>query len=449
MLPFCIESTRAPQIAYAAEELLRPLGQHIRLVNRGELPEGGLYYGTEPPPGALAFAEGREFGAPAAEVSWDGESWPVLFATPDGVPDLLMSAFHWLSGAQERAVRERDRFGRFSYWSSLQARLNVAERPVVDAYREVIAEMLVRAGHPVARSRWKGAPWAMCVTHDIDYGRKWRKGILYREIVEGPLLRRGPVPPEGRPARLRRSLAQALSTDPYRDALWKISGHLARYDAPATIFLKAGHHGPHDVSYPIASGHVRWWAHAMIDRGFEVGLHPSFFAHTHAGYFRSECDKLEEIFGVRPRSVRQHYLRYDHDLTPPLHAATAFRQDSSLGFAEHEGFRSGTCHPFRLFDHPGNRPLPVWEIPLCVMDATLFYRRSLDADGAVEATRRITDQVRRFGGVAVMLWHNVLWDEIDHPGWGDHFERTLEQAASNGARFVTIEEARRLAEGDQ
>ena len=50
--------------------------------------------------------------------------------------------------------------------------------------------------------------------------------------------------------------------------------------------------------------------------GFELGLHPSYYAHTHGGYLAEEVQKFESEFGVRPESVRQHYLRYDPLITP-------------------------------------------------------------------------------------------------------------------------------------
>ena len=53
----------------------------------------------------------------------------------------------------------------------------------------------------------------------------------------------------------------------------------------------------------------------------------------------------------------------------------------------------------------------------------------------------ILETCRRFGGVAVMLWHNVLWDEMDHPAWGAHFIETLDAAIAQGARLLSLKDA--------
>ena len=59
----------------------------------------------------------------------------------------------------------------------------------------------------------------------------------------------------------------------------------------------------------------------------------------------------------------------------------------------------------------------------------------------IEQTIQLLEMCKRFGGAAVVLWHNVLWDEMDFPGWGRHFEETLAWAAGNGAYIASLESA--------
>jgi hypothetical protein len=110
-----------------------------------------------------------------------------------------------------------------------------------------------------------------------------------------------------------------------------------------------------------------------------------------------------------------------------------FQIDSTLGFSKHEGFRRATCHPFRLFDLYANRSLDVWEMPLVVMDTTLFSHRGLSPDEATEQIQAVFDSVKRVGGCAVLLWHNTLYDEVNAPGQAAVFERTLDRAVADGA----------------
>ncbi|MEM1128368.1 MAG: polysaccharide deacetylase family protein [Bacteroidota bacterium] len=445
-----------PRARYALEMLLAPLGIHPEWVDQADLEkEPLLYYGATPPaeasavmpyaPGAWDRLQVRTPLDPAAvaEVRWDGECWPLPFGTAVA-PDLLASSFYWLSGWQEGVERARDTVGRVRHVDTLQAALGTTVRPAVDAYRELLATWLSEAGVPVVRRTWGSARWALCPTHDIDYLRKWRPGIVLREAVLYPLLNLRGVPMGQRLRRLGASARQAWQPgDPCRHAFERMHAEVARRGGTATYFIKAGAHGPYDVAYATEDAYLQRRLEALRADGFEVGLHPSFHAHTHAAYLKAEREALAAAVGAPVTSVRQHYLRYQGPLTSRLQAAQGFTVDSTLGFAEHEGFRHGTCHPFRVYDLERDQPLPIWEYPLAVMESTLFNRRHLDLKAAIAATEEVLRQCQRFGGVAVMLWHNTLWDELDYPGWGAHFLATLDAATARGGRVLSLAEAHR------
>ena len=80
---------------------------------------------------------------------------------------------------------------------------------------------------------------------------------------------------------------------------------------------------------------------------------------------------LEERAGVAVEGVRYHYLRCLYHETLPLVEKAGFAYDTSLAFAEHEGFRCGASFPFRPYGLDEERPLRLLELPLAVMDTTL------------------------------------------------------------------------------
>jgi hypothetical protein len=233
----------------------------------------------------------------------------------------------------------------------------------------------------------------------------------------------------------------ALFRDPQRAAFERMHDEVRRRGGTATYFLKMGAHGPRDVRYDPQDRYLATRIEALEDDEFEIGLHPSYHAHTHARYLKAERDRLVRLLDTRPTSVRQHYLRYTMPRTARLQADSGFRIDTSLGFADHEGFRHGTCLPFRVYDVEANAPLGLWEMPLAVMESALFNRRHLSPEEAQIATRRVMAACQRFGGAAVMLWHNVLWDERDYPAWGDHFLDTLDAAVASGASVCSLRAA--------
>lgn len=458
-LPCCVEGPAdwLPKAAYALRMLLLPLGWAPRWVDRPSLKAlgTGIYYGPVAkgwPDGVLAlplhettpayFAAGVPYAAARVRWRWNGtECWPALFGHPDGsADDPVASVFFWLAGWQEHTNRARDEHGRARFADSLQARLGIATQPPVEATRAALARMLGQRGVPVRPRRWHGRPWALCPTIDIDYLRKWRPGILYREFFLYPFRNLSCQSPGARLKRLLGVTGEMLGRpDPFRTAFRRIVAQLQPFGT-GTFFFKAGATSAHDVGYSLGRT-VRRWIEALQAAGMEVGLHPSYHAALHLGHLRRERDRLAALLDRPPLSVRTHYLRWVEPTTPRILAAAGFRIDSTLGWPDHEGFRRGTCLPFQLFDVAANAPLPLWEMPLAVMESVLFVRRELGLDEALRATEALLETCRHYGGVCVALWHNTLWDERDFPGWGAHFERILQQASAKGAFIADLQSA--------
>ncbi len=456
VLPVCLEVGRdyRPKAEYSFRMLLAPLGLGPVFVSRSEIAEQGIYYGQNPSglhEGITALPlvpETEDFYSKFVPLDQASITWhnhqnfeiPVLFSSEAGY-DLIASAFYWLSGWQELTVRTRDQFGRFPHEASLQASLNVTHIPVVDCYRAILQERLVKARIPVQPRSWAGKSWAFCPTIDVDYLRHWRPGMIFREKVEYFLLNHRKVTV---PARWRRlfQFVRSYCTpgDAFQIALRRMH-QLLRKHGSATVFLKTAAHGPYDVYYRPDQPFLRNMVRDLQSDNFEIGLHPSYLAHAHPGYLRSERRTLAALTGVFPMSVRQHYLRYEPMITPQTQAGSGFRIDSSLGFAECEGFRNGTCMPFLKFDCITNKAIDLWEMPLVIMDGTLFNRRSYTTAEAVQKSTELLELCKKFGGAGVVLWHNVIGENMDYPGWEDHFEQIVHWSSEQDAWIGSLRDA--------
>ena len=455
-LPVCIEVSQDywPKAKYAIRMLLEPLGLGPLFKPRIELSGHGLYYGQNPAglPSTITVLplahNAEEFYDDFTAIDVTSVCWrehadfnvPVLFSSEEG-DDLVASAFYWLSGWQEFSVLARDQHGRFSHKASLQAILEVTRLPVVDCYRMQLRARLEGAGINTALRKWAGKDWAFCPTIDVDYLRHWRFGMMFREKVEYFLLNRRKVSVSERWRRLFQFIRSYFSRgDAFKIALRNMYQAIRAYGS-ATIFLKAAAHGPNDVSYQLDQRFLRRLLVDLSSDGFEIGLHPSYHAHTHAAYLRSERSALAEFTGTDSVSVRQHFLRYDPVMTPHIQEAIGFRIDSSLGFAECAGFRNGTCLPFLRFDPVRNKVMDIWEMPLLFMDGALFNRQKYGTAKAIQESTELLKLCQTFGGVAVGLWHNVIGEELDYPGWGEHFEKTLKWSSAQEAHIASLRDA--------
>ena len=135
------------------------------------------------------------------------------------------------------------------------------------------------------------------------------------------------------------------------------------------------------------------------------------------------------------RGIRYHYLRCLYHETLPLLERAGFDYDTSLAFAEHEGFRCGCSFPFRPYHLGEERPLDLVELPLAVMDGSLQepHYRGLDAAGAERAAAAVLDRVGRSGGGVSILWHNNRFDRRAARGYDGVYWRLVDRALLEGA----------------
>ncbi len=443
-----------PKAEYSIRMLLEPLGLGPQFILRNELLRHGIYYGSSPSrlhsdivkiPLSDHTEEFFNHFEPLNpdSIIWRNHSdwnYPILFSSEQG-DDLVASAFYWLSGWQEYTSSQRDQHGRFPHKASLQHSLETTCIPVVDIYREVLQNKLTKVGVHLQPKTWAGNRWALCPTIDVDYLKHWRPGMIYRELILYFLLNRRGGEFRARWKRLFQFIVSFMTPgDAFQKALRRMN-QLIRMHGRATIFLKTDAHGPNDVGYKL---NQQFLYHALSDLQsdqFEIGLHPSYHAHAHPDYLSSERRMLTNLIGIPPMSVRQHYLRYEPRITPALQNRAGFRIDSTLGFSECAGFRNGTCMPFLKFDCAKNKILDLWEMPLIIMDGTLFNRQNLKAPEAISHSIQLLKICQQFGGVGVVLWHNVIGEEMDYPEWGLHFERMIQWSGNRGAYISSLGDA--------
>ena len=435
-VPCCVDVPAAEALLrYGLSELLRGLGLTPDWVHRDDArlvvsADGAAEAGQlalRVSPRALADLVTPRLPAVSA-LGWvdaQGERWPVPVGPPgpsDALGDLIAGGAWWLAGLQEHATGARDRHGRVPFDASLQAALCDAPggplRPAVEAYRARLSTALRAHGIDTPGRTWGGAPWSVALTHDLDVVRTRRMRAL-----AGDLRRGRPVA----------ALSRALGPDRRRTSIDALHALATRHATTATWFVKPGAWTPEDVPGGLDPWLVdrlrRWEA-----KGHEVGWHPGYGTHGHPDRWATEAERFEAALAHLPTLARTHFLRWTEPDTPRTLAASGVRLDSTLGFAEHEGFRRGTAQPFRLFDLDADRVTDLWEMPLALMDATLTDYHGLGPGAMRERIAAVFDAARTSGGVAVVLWHNQLGaDTADWEAGVDALDHALGQARADRA----------------
>ncbi|GAA3996845.1 hypothetical protein GCM10022408_04360 [Hymenobacter fastidiosus] len=363
------------------------------------------------------------FFSPAADQ-------PLLELLPDGRAhihaDLISAAFYLLSGWQEYFSDERDHHGRFPFTASVQHRYGFVAVPVVNYYFDILKTAVehVTGQHCQPRQWAADAPFAAFITHDIDnLHSAWKapaKAALKRRDVVG----------------FGRQLWQHFTQSDAWDNLALVRQTVAEYGAKSTFFFLPNHlptNSTPNADYRLTT-ELKTQIQALAAAGDEIQLHGSIGTSGHGLRLKRE----QHLLPITASGLRFHYLIWEPRLTPILLDSLRFTYDTTLGFAEHFGFRHSYCHPFHPFDFTQSRATDFLEIPLNVMDATLYHPNYLQLapDEILPALQPMFGEIERFGGVCTVLWHNENFDPANLHNGPQQFHIIMDYLRSRKTAFV-------------
>jgi len=266
-----------------------------------------------------------------------------------------------------------------------------------------------------------GAPFALCLSHDVDrVAKSWFHYLYYawRDGVRGEL----------------RSLVSRLKG---REPFWNFE-FLMDFERElgvrsTVLFLHetargvgARYWGRYDPRHPRVARVIR----ELDAGGWEVGLHGSYFSYRDATLLANEKKRLEDILGKPLTSTRQHYLNLDGEATFAHQAALGLTVDSSVGHAD------------RVWD---STPLPyrvaqgrLWELPITVMDTI-----GLDQPWVRAQIHSAIARVADAGGVVVLDWHQCAFNPREQPVRVSLYGELIRDAQARGAWVATMGEIAR------
>jgi hypothetical protein len=350
-----------------------------------------------------------------------GNSTTTLDLDVFGVPFFTLTRYEEVADAGACT----DRYGRFPATASLAHRAGFLDRPIADEYAEVLGAALRRVWPGLPTRRERSAVW---LTHDVDRPFLAR-GRSLPEVVRasaGDIRRRRSPPLAGR--RLR-AYARPHHDDPV-DTFDFLMDVAEQAGVRSTFTFLAGGAAPQDGRYSLDDPSIQMLLRRIHARGHELGFHGSFRAFDDVEQVRTEFDALRsavERLGIhQPQwGGRQHYLRWHNPTTWQAWNDAGLTFDSTVGFADQPGFRSGSCRAHRVFNLAERRELPFIERPLTLMDTTTTsaYLR-LDAPETEARVDRLATACRTVGGTFVLLWHN---DAVLTPQSRRLYERVVER----------------------
>ena len=166
--------------------------------------------------------------------------------------------------------------------------------------------------------------------------------------------------------------------DPFDTFDWLLQK--ANYEQ--VIYFIAGGKTKYENFYKIDDPYVLEIIKSAQGLGYEIGLHPSYATFDKEKLLADEKLQLEQISNSTVQYSRQHFLHYSFEKTASILEKTNIQNDSTFGFQDVIGFRSGTGFEYHPYHFGEERKCTFTETPMVVMDTALLQEVEEDIEKA-------------------------------------------------------------------
>jgi hypothetical protein len=171
---------------------------------------------------------------------------------------------------------------------------------------------------------------------------------------------------------------------------------------------------PRDANYSLDNPSVARVLNELVQQGAEIAVHGSYTSLEAPGRLQEEYKWLAEK-GFPSVGGRQHWLKYHGPLLFEELSRIGTWYDTTAGYSGQIGFRHGAAFPFPPYDFKAEAPFPLLELPLAIMDSSLY---DLDQTGRSwsASCQRVLSASRQYGwGGFSILWHDTVFSGTQLP----------------------------------
>ncbi|MBZ9687626.1 polysaccharide deacetylase family protein [Clostridium estertheticum] len=318
--------------------------------------------------------------------------------------DIFQIIFYFLTCYEEFVFDEYDNKGRFNIANSILHKFNLLSRPVVNENICFFINVLKEKFNLSLQRKdlWEGREYAVMLSHDVDIITKhlsFKREI--RLLLSMILIDKKPRQVFKRISDFINIKILKVQKDPL-DTFDDILDLESEKNFKSSFYFMAD-----EKTYDLKSNRVKEIFKNILDSGCEIGFHPGHNTSNDKRNFKNQLATLKgniaetDVFGVR-----QHYLSFHGSKTWVIQDGSGLKYDSTVCFPELAGFKVGYCLPYKTYDLTQNSSLDLIEIPLILMDGSLFDYMNLNYEQSEEYIKKLILQVQKYSGVFVILWHN-------------------------------------------
>ena len=372
----------------------------------------------------LLFTQGIDY-LEINVVNWD--DIPCFFQTNPGsrVPcDIFAASFYLISRYEEYLPHVKDQFDRFPASESLAYQNKFLERPVIDLWALKFREELRKAFPKYEEELTNEArKFDFISTIDIDMAFKFKHkgftrnvGGIFKDLSQLNFA----------DLWMRFLVIFGLHKDPF-DIYDKLLDIKKKYGVKTLFFFLLGEYGTYDKNISPGNSNYKLLIKNIADY-CSVGIHPSYFSMKKESRIKKELYLLENIVNFPITKSRQHFLRVALPETYQLLVDLEVKEDYTMGYASHYGFRAGTCTPFYFYDLDFEIQTPLKVFPFAAMDVTLNDYLNFTPKKSYNTLMLLAKEVKEVEGTLITVFHNESVSGTGRwRGWNKLYESFLRE----------------------
>ena len=321
--------------------------------------------------------------------------------------DIIQQIFCLQTLFYEQELDKKDKLGRIIPETTINSKLDILNKPIVDYLFALIVDVLEDYCYsnniPFKRISLL-SNHIFLLSHDVD------RVNTYSFYNTANTLKKLALTPNVTSSKVFfKHLSQLFKIKKRENPLWDfplLNEIEKEFHLKSTYYFLNQGKLHQDAYYSLSSPKILKLINEIESNQHEIGLHLTIAGNNDENIVRKNLTKLNKVIKQKIQGVRSHWLRFDPIVTPDILDNLKIKYDSSIGHYSHEGFRSGTCLPYKLFSYKQNKILNIWEIPLIYMDCMILDYQNISKEEAFLKLSNILNEVVKYKGVFTVLWHN-------------------------------------------
>ena len=313
--------------------------------------------------------------------------------------DIFAASFYLLSRYEEYLPHVKDEYGRFTAKDSIAFKHQFLQQPVVDIWAIKFKKAL-QVKFP--NYQFKDKHYQIKPVIDVPTAYYFKSKGLMRSIG-GTLsdLYRFKL----KQLYERYLVLFGLKKDPYDTFNWIINKQ-KQIKIKFQVFFLIGDFSTYDKNVNINKKGFVSLIKSVADYS-KVGLKASYFALDDFDILRREKVNMESIINTSLVASRNSFNKLNLPNCYRNLVNLEVKEDYSMGYVNHIGFRAGTCSPFLFYDLDYEVQTPLMIHAFHIMDYTLLKTKSqLDKKQTLE---KLIKEVKNVNGTFIPIFHNYTF----------------------------------------